>query len=254
MSDVYNAFLATRFFGISPSSIDILFLDGKASASTKMLQLWQQLFHQVNLLCNLKNPVFYPALFWNKRGIDSDLLDFTGQELPLSADFSHFVLSSFNIQPKQLDCLRPLTVLMVSRGDYMSRNISRQISNEKDILHAINNEKSIGVSVQWVRLELLDIAAQLRLAANADIIVGMHGAGLTLTLFAPPHAGLIEFKPKYFKNASGHFQGIARWRKLHYDRWENTDPILEKGDTHSEIPIPVVSDMLYKMRRSICRN
>ena len=59
---------------------------------------------------------------------------------------------------------------------------------------------------------------QLEIIVETDILIGMHGAGLTHMLFLPPHTPLVELFP-----ASGsrpvYFESMARWHGLKFVRW-----------------------------------
>lgn len=70
---------------------------------------------------------------------------------------------------------------------------SRRILNEESLLPVLHE---FGFEV--VNSEELDFAAQVRLFASAEAVVGPHGAGLTNILFAPPDCKVLEiFEPAY---------------------------------------------------------
>ena len=93
----------------------------------------------------------------------------------------------------------------------------------------------------------------LRLVVSADILNGMHGAGLTHTLFLAKHAALIELIPSYWSyKAHGHFESFAKWRHLHYIQWENTNQANELPDSYTNIPTDVLHDLLKKAIRKMC--
>jgi len=73
--------------------------------------------------------------------------------------------------------------LYVSRA----RVAHRRITNEDEIIRALEREGFTSVDGQR-----LTVAEQIRLYADAEIIVGVHGAGLTNILFAPAGALVIE--------------------------------------------------------------
>jgi capsular polysaccharide biosynthesis protein len=74
--------------------------------------------------------------------------------------------------------------------------------------------------VRGVQLELLPFTEQLRLVGETDILLGMHGAGLSHMLFLPRHGALIEFEP-IGQGENMHFAELALWRRLVYSRWRN---------------------------------
>ena len=51
------------------------------------------------------------------------------------------------------------------------------------------------VSVSSIELSQLSIDDQLTTMAHTDVLVGMHGAGLTHTLYLPDWAGVVELWP-----------------------------------------------------------
>ena len=72
--------------------------------------------------------------------------------------------------------------------------------------------------------------------------LGVHGAGLTHSMFLPKHASLIELYPKYAPLSNTHFRQIAKWRGLYYQSWKNDNSRYEIGSTYSTIFKPAVID------------
>uniref|UniRef100_K1PUM1 Beta-(1,2)-xylosyltransferase n=1 Tax=Magallana gigas TaxID=29159 RepID=K1PUM1_MAGGI len=88
---------------------------------------------------------------------------------------------------------------------------------------------------------------------GTDILVGMHGAGLTLALFLPKHAGLIELYPKYWSVDNVHFKAIARWRNLQYTQWQNMDNKMEFPDYFTYIAPSVIQNLLSNIIGLMCK-
>ena len=76
--------------------------------------------------------------------------------------------------------------LYVSRGD----GAGRRVVNEPALLQALRP-----LGFEAVQLAGRSVAEQAALFADARLIVGPHGAGLTNALFAPPGAGMLELFP-----------------------------------------------------------
>ena len=96
-------------------------------------------------------------------------------------------------------------------------------------------------------MDLLSMRDQLNLVVRTDILVGMHGAGLSHALFLPSHAGVIEFYPTYYGTINVHFMKFAQWRKLHYLQWVNRDARLEKNWETTQIPPEVLLAHMHQM-------
>ena len=147
--------------------------------------------------------------------------------IPLVEDFHKFFLHQHGISKKTiLDC-KSLHLVIIWRRDYVahprnpSGRIQRKIANEDQLLREANRT-GLFSSITGIQLDNLSMKKQLLFISNTDILAGMHGAGLTHTLFLPNHAGLIELFPKYFFEMD-HFKSLAQWPRLHYIRWKNTD-------------------------------
>jgi capsular polysaccharide biosynthesis protein len=63
----------------------------------------------------------------------------------------------------------------------------------------------------------MNLIDQLRVMANTDILVGVHGAGLTHALFMKPQTVLIELAPPSHQSFN-FFQTIAQANGIHYIR------------------------------------
>lgn len=77
--------------------------------------------------------------------------------------------------------------LYISRGDAATR----RLVNEAEVVAAL-------APLGFARLELtgMPLAEQVARFANAEIVVGPHGSGLTNMLFAPRSAALVELMPR----------------------------------------------------------
>lgn len=89
--------------------------------------------------------------------------------------------------------------LYVSRRDATAR----RITNEAGLAAALES-----AGFETVVPSRLDFESQARLFAEASVIVGPHGAGLTNLLFAPPGATLVELWPSV--RPLRHFSMLAR--------------------------------------------
>ena len=89
-------------------------------------------------------------------------------------------------------------------------------------------------------------------AASTDVLISMHGAGLTHVIFQPPGGALIELFPNYVP-ARPHFQKLSAWRHLVYREWSNKDARNEKENFATRIPpevmLKLVGEVVMEMGR-----
>jgi hypothetical protein len=80
---------------------------------------------------------------------------------------------------------------------YISRDKAnyRKVLNEKEILPILEK-----FNFERVFLEDYSLADQISICSNAEVIIGIHGAGLTNLLFLNNHTKLIDIRPKKVYN------------------------------------------------------
>ena len=255
MTDWYNSFLMMNFFNKTQEETNILIVDAHPQGALD--PVWMALFNSTTRLSALGSKTRFTDMVWSIIGYDSPLADHLQMSIPLVEEFREFFLSSYKIDDtRTLNCDR-LSILFLWRHDYVAhpRNptgaISRKIKNEKALLQAA---KSVYPQhdIHGLQLDLFDMRKQLQLIAQTDILIGMHGAGLTHALFLPKHSGVIEFIPEYWSAANEHFLAIADWRKLVYQRWTNLDSHNEFPGHYTHIPIEVEQLLLQSVIEKMC--
>lgn len=256
MTDIYNCYLLMRFFNKTREETNILIIDGHPKGSLD--NMWKVLFNSSQRIGNLNGRLLYRNLAWGILGYHSEIMQHLSPNLPFIDDFSNFVLKAYGLEKKpNIDCTK-LKVLFVWRRDYLahprnpSGKVSRKIRNEDELIQKLKL-----VYPQWdisgVQLDTFDLKSQLNMISKTDILVGMHGAGLTQAFFLPNHSALLEIVPNYWQRAKEHFQSIATWRHLIYQRWTNNDPKLETDDQISYIPTDVILTMTSNVFKIMCK-
>ena len=100
-------------------------------------------------------------------------------------------------------------VTLVLRKRTPQRNIGRILANEAEIITSLQqlaNSKKIRFLA--VDLAELTMREQLEITSATDILIGVHGAGLSHSIFLQPEAILIEIHPLYRQHR--HFRNAAR--------------------------------------------
>lgn len=259
MTDWYNAFLLTQFFGRTAQQTSILIFDSHPHGSLD--SVWPQLFNSTFRLSALPPRTRFRRMVWNIVGYSSPMKIQLGPYPPLLDEFRSFFLSSFDIanDDRTTNC-KNLTVLFIWRRNYVAhpRNpggfVKRKIRNEAKLISYVRRKMPEVARVRGVQIDVLPMRDQLRFVVNADILVGVHGAGLTHALFLPSGAGLLELSPNEMWSASEHFEAIAAWRKLVYLRWTNKDVMLDiESQGFFIVPPQVVTASIRKLRRQMCQ-
>ena len=254
MTDWYNAFLLMNFFNSTQQQTAILLVDGHPKGALD--DTWSVLFSRVDRVSSLAERTKYSKMVWNIVGYNSMFLQHDRNDLPLMEQFRKFFLQSHGIMNQHsLNCQK-VKIVFLWRRDYVAhpRNpsgaVSRKIRNERRLLQAVKRAYKQHY-IAGIQIDLFDMQQQLQIISDTDVLIGMHGAGLTHTAFLPKHAALIELVPNYWNNMD-HFLSIARWRRLWYERWVNTDPHLEVVPNRStRIPPGVVTTLLKSVLRKM---
>ena len=258
MTDWYNAFLVMQFFGRSPRQTNILIFDSHPYGSLD--PVWPQLFNATFRLSALPPKTRFRRMVWNIVGYNSPMTIHPSPNPPLFEEFRSFFLSSFDVDSNRtVDCAN-LSVLFIWRRNYVAhpRNpsgfVQRKIRNEVKLIQYVR-KKIPNINARGVQIDAMPMQDQLRLVINADILVGVHGAGLAHAVFLPRGGGLLELAPNSMWAGSEHFETIASWRQLVYLRWINNDILL---DTESQglltVPPHVVTASIRKIRMQMCSN
>ncbi|KAK9819676.1 hypothetical protein WJX72_000981 [[Myrmecia] bisecta] len=147
---------------------------------------------------------------------------------PLFAGFRRFVMEPLGLYNLRPDVKAPIKILLISRKPYEGKGkVVRRIGNEDELVDMLAGMAH--VSAELVDLASLSLLEQLSTLADADILIGMHGAALAYTLLMPPHAGVIELWAQD-KGIWRCYEHTSAWAGLEYRRWQNTDPTRTRVD------------------------
>jgi len=256
MTDWYNAFLMMQFFGRTPQETNILIFDSHPYGSLD--PVWPQLFNSTFRLSAFPSKTRFRRIIWSIVGYNSPMKIYISPNPPLLEEFRSFFLSSFDMDTnRRADC-ENMSVLFIWRHDYVAhpRNptgfVARKIRNEAKLLSYLRKTMP-EISVRGSQIDALPMRDQLQMVVNADILVGVLGAGLTHAIFLPRGAGLLELSPNLMWAGNQHFEAIASWRNLTYMRWTNNDDTLE-NESQGVLTVPqnVVAASIRKIRRQMC--
>ncbi|XP_052796003.1 uncharacterized protein LOC128228627 [Mya arenaria] len=261
MCEWMNVFYISKQLQLSPSNVDILFIDERPG---NMLDpVWNTLFGTITKADSEQELPVFGTLIWSIIGYISPLNNHALNDVPYLQEFRDFFLASFRIKTKtKLNC-KQLTITVILRRDYMTHperqaifggRVHRKFENEGEIISALKNNFP-EANITAIRLEGLTMLEQLSLITNTDILVGMHGAGLSHVLFLPDHAHVIELFPLSFHSDTYiHFRTFARWRNLKYLYWQNTEEENEFKGFYTHIPKNIVDVLSTKANASLCGN
>ncbi|KAH7012028.1 uncharacterized protein B0I36DRAFT_299979 [Microdochium trichocladiopsis] len=125
------------------------------------------------------------------------------------------------------------------RITFIDRKETRRVQDTPQLLaHTRNALAKANVHIRAVDFATLSFREQIALARETDILVGVHGAGLTHTLFMRQDMGaLVEIFPEGFELRC--FRAMARDRGLRY--YKMHVPVVERRvDVHAEdVIVPI---------------
>lgn len=104
----------------------------------------------------------------------------------------------------------------------------RRILNQENLIAAMKRKSSIRVTaVDYNRN--LPFLKQVEMSHNTDILIGMHGAGLTHMLFQPDWGAVFEL---YNAGDPACYHDLARLRGLEYFTWNKKDKLFPEDEGH----------------------
>ncbi|XP_064625234.1 EGF domain-specific O-linked N-acetylglucosamine transferase-like [Lineus longissimus] len=251
--ELYNSYLVMSFFGTKPKDTNILLIDTLPSGSFD--SVWRTLFGKVTKMSGINKATKFEKMVWGPQDYSSPMMQHEGDTLPLVENFSTFVLDQYKIPNNHnLNCNNVNVLFIWRRG---SEN--RKIKNEGQILDTIQ-KKYPSFTLKGLELAPLDMKKKLQIIARTDILIGMHGADLTYSLFLPKHAGVIELYPKSWEKLKyqplidkyDRFEALGKWRGIVYSPWVNLDEENELENDFTVIPPETMLNLFEDTLRNIC--
>lgn len=140
--------------------------------------------------------------FLNKESIKvknlkyvNESINFTKEE-PLFQRFKTHILNNFNIESKKRQIDKTVTFIL--------RAGTRRITNIEQVKERLSRFR-----INYVSLENHSIKEQLDIVSNSDILIGVHGAGLTWGIFMKEGSQMIEIFP-----GNSNVDDYRRWCKI----------------------------------------
>lgn len=96
---------------------------------------------------------------------------------------------------------------------YIDRTNKRKLLDQDAHVKAIR-ERFPDIEVEIVDFAKYTIKEQVELARQTDVLVGVHGAGLTHAMFMPPGTAVVEIMPEQLQHKG--FRNLAKLRGQHY--------------------------------------
>ncbi|XP_055390026.1 EGF domain-specific O-linked N-acetylglucosamine transferase [Condylostylus longicornis] len=135
--------------------------------------------------------------------------------------FSEFILYRLKI-PLELSISPPkIRITFVIR-----KTKYRRVLNENELIKALRDD--LNYVVKAVSFEAItSFTTQLEVVRNTDILIGMHGAGLTHLLFLPDWATIFEL---YNCGDPNCYKDLARLRGINYATWEDNSKLYPEDE------------------------
>lgn len=118
--------------------------------------------------------------------------------------YSRFVLEAFDLWDVAPPAIPQVVLSLRHRTE--SKNVGRILANEKEVVAVLREGNMMNLEV--VDTASMPYAKQLELIRRTNVLVGVHGAGLMLIMFAANEAVLVELHPSYRQDR--HFRHAAR--------------------------------------------
>ncbi|CAD5115508.1 DgyrCDS4475 [Dimorphilus gyrociliatus] len=105
----------------------------------------------------------------------------------------------------------------------------RRIVNQAEIVKALKTVSEYDINVVDYSFRDLPFLKQVEISHNSDLMMGMHGAGLTHMLFQPDWASIFEI---YNCEDPDCYKELANLRGLDYNTWENDEKLVRGNEVH----------------------
>ncbi|KAJ3110942.1 hypothetical protein HDU96_006138 [Phlyctochytrium bullatum] len=234
-SILWNNFFRTLYAGVAAwatlKQYNLLFLNryrfvltDKGTKPTSFVSLLQASTpYRLEWLDGVENGIYKAAVLGLSRDMGVAELEYEAHFDP-KAEFRNEAFRQFCSQVRsnlthrrtwtggstQLLWKRPTLSLIIRDGE------TRQIVNEDDVIKAL---KALPVNFRSYRFAKLPISEQIRIASESDILISMHGAALTHTLFMKEGSYVIELFPFRFRKSI--FRNLAGINRVVYLSWQN---------------------------------
>lgn len=119
-------------------------------------------------------------------------------------EFRKHVLKAFQLW--DIDPPKIPTAVLLLRHRTQHKNVGRVLANEKEVIQVLGEGTMFNYQV--IDSASLSFEQQLRIVRQANILIGVHGAGLMLILFAAEECVLLEIHPSYRQDR--HFRHATR--------------------------------------------
>lgn len=231
MTDWYNMFAVARKEQILDQPLAFLFLDGHAKGSLD--SAWK-LFSRgagYERVKTLPGRVCFRDAIIMPMGYRSpvDVHGMNGRTLRCRGDarvleFGHTVRDWVGVPAPVPPAQRTSRGIgIIFRRDYLahprqrSGRTTRKIVNEQNVVSALMSVRVSGldIHVRSLSLEKIPFAQQVKLVTPLDLLIGVHGAALSLALWMQPKSHLIEISTAGYR-ARYHFKYFASWAGVGY--------------------------------------
>ena len=197
-------------------------------------------------------------MVWSISGSNSPMNNHKAKNLPMVDSFRNYFLTRHGVSlTNDKDC-KKLNILFIWRRDYVAhpRNptgkIRRKIKNGIELLQNAQNEFP-HYSIKGMQMDKLSMKEQVAIISKTNILIGMHGAGMSHVLFLPAGSGVIELFPYDTLPSNIHFKAMSRWRQLTYTSWQNVQQWNDFPEEDSSyIPPNVIITLLRLTIKKIC--
>eukprot|EP00968_Pinguiococcus_pyrenoidosus_P003067 scaffold180_cov311-Pinguiococcus_pyrenoidosus.AAC.49 len=199
-ADHINLYIVSRFLGLSPASTRALLFD--THPDYPYVDLIHDAFAAAKPLARAADfggaKVLFRRLVWHLESpgsiVNPSMMDpLRCTDSPIWNGFRAQVLQAFNlwnVPPPQ----KP-TVAFILRNRVPQKNLGRILGNSDDLLRVL--ESGNALDFKAVDLASMPFKEQLAVVRHANILVGVHGAGLMHVIFTAEEAVLLEIHPPY---------------------------------------------------------
>lgn len=124
------------------------------------------------------------------------------------------LLLSQGVQERRIPGLR----LLYPRVSLVARNgVSRRILNQADFVREL---RKLRIQLNVYSFDKLSLKRQIQIIDKTDVLISMHGAALTHTLYMRPNTYILELFPYSFRKMI--FQNLAHIMEVNYVYWQNS--------------------------------